>query len=308
MSLKNNLRGKSLLSLSSLTNEDILKIFEVAKVIRQKKQNHQLKLQNLDKSMALVFFEPSTRTRASFQFAGFNLGMPVHSQFYGNETSATKGEGEVDTILNILAMRPDILVVRYGDLPEVDEFLSNLATPVINGGSGRRGHPTQALGDLFTIWSERQNWQKEKLLLIGDINHSRVAASLMEICDKFQIEYGLCGPDGWLPNKGKHFNLVDGLKWCSVCVPLRIQWERHSDRDTSPWRDKEKYHRSFGISESSLKSFADGLILSPGPINFGVEMSREVMNDRRCRVLQQVDNGVFVRTALISEVLGIEIK
>lgn len=304
-----SLNKGSLLSLTKIKPQQVIRLFELAKKIKTLRAKNALKLNNLDKSMAMVFFEPSTRTRASFQFAAFNLGMRVLSQFYGESTSVAKGETEIDTVLNILALRPDILVVRYGDIDELDLLLGKIDTPVINAGSGRRGHPTQALGDLFTIWQASKDIKKEKVLLIGDINHSRVAASTSELLNIMGVEYAYCGPIEWLPlkSKVKKFELKEGLKWATVCMPLRIQWERHEDKDTSPWRDKKKYHETYGINELSAKHFGKGLIMSPGPINFSVEMSREVLNDKRCKVLEQVENGMLVRSSIMSEILGIKV-
>ncbi len=304
-----SLYKRSLLSLSNLDTKDVLKLFEAANKIRSLKEQSRLRLNYFDKSMAMVFFEPSTRTRASFQFAAFNLGMRVLSQYYGESTSVAKGETEIDTVLNILALKPDVLVVRYGDIDELDSILAQENTPVINAGSGRRGHPTQALGDLFTLWSESRDINKERVLIIGDIGHSRVAASAQEIYGKFGIEYAFSGPQDWLPKESKiqHFSLKEGLKWATVCMPLRIQWERHADRDTSPWRDAKKYHNEFGINPDSLKHFGGGIIMSPGPINFGVEFARESLNDPRCRVLQQVTNGMLIRSAILNEILGMSI-
>jgi aspartate carbamoyltransferase catalytic subunit len=298
---------RSLLSLSNLDQKDVIKLFETADKIRTLKERNQLRLNHFDKSIAMVFFEPSTRTRASFQFAAFNLGMRVHSQFYGEATSVAKGETEIDTVLNILALKPDVMVVRYGDVDELDILLANEKTPIINAGSGRRGHPTQALGDLFTLWSENRDLKKERVLIIGDVNHSRVAASTQEVLKKFGTEYAFCGPEDWMPKNSdiKLFGLKEGLEWATVAMPLRIQWERHSDRDTSPWRDTRKYHKEFGINPDSLKNFGDGIIMSPGPINFSVEFARESLADPRCRVFQQVTNGMLVRSAVLSEILGL---
>lgn len=307
---------RSLLSLSNLETTDVLKLFESANKIRSLKESSQLRLNNFDKSLAMVFFEPSTRTRASFQFAAFNLGMRVLSQFYGESTSVAKGETEIDTVLNILALKPDVMVVRYGDIDELDTLLAKEKTPIINAGSGRRGHPTQALGDLFTLWSEHRDLKKERILIIGDIGHSRVAASAQELLQKFDIQYAFCGPEAWMPKnsdsnsnpKVQHFKLKEGLEWATVCMPLRIQWERHADRDTSPWRDAKKYHKEFGINSEALKNFGDGIIMSPGPINFGVEFARESLDDPRCRVLQQVTNGMLIRSAILNEILGMTIS
>lgn len=297
----------SLLSLSNLDQKDVSKLFEVANKIRTLKERGQLRLNHFEKSMAMVFFEPSTRTRASFQFAAFNLGMRVLSQFYGESTSVAKGETEIDTVLNILALKPDVMVVRYGDIDELDNLLASEKTPIINAGSGRRGHPTQALGDLFTLWSENRDLKSEKILIIGDVGHSRVASSTQELLKNFGIEYAFCGPSDWMPKNTTVpvYDLKKGLEWATVCMPLRIQWERHADKETSPWRDAKKYHQEFGINSDSLKSFGDGIIMSPGPINFSVEFAREVLEDKRCRVFEQVTNGMLMRSAILTEILGL---
>ncbi|MDZ4662510.1 MAG: aspartate carbamoyltransferase catalytic subunit [Pseudomonadota bacterium] len=312
--MPSGLKDQSLLSLATPSKSQILKLFECAKEFKTQKKAGNLKLDNSHKTVALVFFEPSTRTRGSFQFASFNLGLNVYSQFFDASTSLVKGESEEDTIQNVVAMGPDILVVRYNESTTLDKALEKISeklkVPVISGGGGSKGHPTQALGDLFTLWLEEKNLEKQKVLLVGDVGHSRVAASHIELLSKFGIELGFSGPEEWmtpeLKKKGRVFSLEEGLKWCSLCMPLRIQWERHADRATTRWRSQEVYHSHFGINGKNI-GLLNGLLMSPGPINFGWELTYEIRDDKRCRVLEQVENGVFMRTAILAEILGIKI-
>lgn len=308
--MPSGLKDQSLLSLATLNKSQILNLFERASEIKNKKKSGQLNPNNSHKTVAIVFFEPSTRTRGSFQFAGFNLGLNVYSQYFDASTSLIKGESEEDTIQNVIALGPDVLVVRYNESHTLDKSLDKFKIPVVSGGGGSKGHPTQALGDLFTLWLEEKNIEKQKFLLVGDVGHSRVAASHIELLTKFGIELGFCGPDEWmtpeLKKKGRLFSLEEGLKWCTLCMPLRIQWERHEDRDTSRWNNQDLYFEHFGVNAQNIK-LLKGPLMSPGPINFGWEMSYEIRDHEKCRVLEQVENGVFMRTAILAEILGLKL-
>lgn len=296
--------GRSVLATQDLTTEQVLSLFNLAKTIQPGS-----KIPQANRSMICAFFEPSTRTKMSFQMAGLQVGVQSVN-FDASHSSLSKGETLTDTILNLVAMKPDLLVVRYGDSEELDQLLPTLKTPVISGGSGKSAHPTQALLDAYTIWSERKNLQGERVFIVGDIEHSRVAKSNYDLLIRLGCEVGFGGPLAFLPRKehfpkAKYFSSIsEGISWATVLMGLRIQLERHASGVRVSERE---YHSEFGITSERLKAFAnDGIIMHPGPINQGVEFAPEVLSDQRCRVLQQVTNGVAVRAALIKKVLGVE--
>jgi len=257
--------------------------------------------------VALLFFEPSTRTRLSFQAAAHRLGAQVLTM-ESSSSSVVKGETLEDTVLNVVAMGPNALVLRYGQSPELDRLLPALEVPVINAGSGALAHPTQALLDAYTIEKELGSVSGQRVLIVGDVLHSRVARSNFDVLHKLGAEVAVCGPGEWIPDplpqaEIKVFrNLNDGLAWATVCMGLRIQFERHSNA-----KQVSDYTDHYGISSSRLQSFSSkGILMHPGPINQGVEFSPEVLQDHRSRVLQQVTNGVLIRAALLSLMLGME--
>lgn len=300
---------RSVLSTQNLTTDQAHSIFILADEILKQGS----KIPSLSKSMICAFFEPSTRTRMSFQMAGLQAGVQSIN-FDAAHSSLSKGETLADTVLNLIAMKPDLFVIRYGDSTELDRLLPTLKIPVISGGSGKSAHPTQALLDAFTILKERGGVQGEKVFIVGDIQHSRVARSNYDLLTRLGCEIGICGPKTMLPPKDQfpkaiYFSSVkEGIAWATVCMGLRIQLERHSHGLVTGEKISESdYHAEFGITSSLLKSFAnDGIIMHPGPINQGLEFAPEILEDRRCRVLQQVTYGVAVRAALIKKVLGVE--
>ena len=248
----------------------------------------------------------------SFQTAAYRLGHQVLTMELSTGSSLSKGETAVDTVLNVVAMKPDVLVVRYGLSRELDETLPKLDMPVINAGSGTLAHPTQALLDAFTIERELGTVEGKRVLIVGDIRHSRVARSNFDVLAKLGAKIGVCGPerllpdaDGDLPPGTRVFtNLDEAVGWCDVYMGLRIQLERHSASDLQ-LDSIEDYHRHFGLNRDRLKKLGAGaLIMHPGPINHGVEFSNEVVDDTRSRILAQVTNGVLIRAALLSRALG----
>jgi aspartate carbamoyltransferase catalytic subunit len=259
------------------------------------------------KVVGCLFFEPSTRTRMSFQMAAYRLGFEVLTMELAVGSSLSKGESYLDTVLNIAAMGPDILVVRYGDSPELDKALPGLKTPVISAGTGSTAHPTQALLDAFTIQQNIGALRGKKILIVGDILHSRVARSNFDVLSKLGAEIGIAGPDSLMPDQSsltelklKHFKKIeDGIEWADVYMGLRIQFERHSAAESQSAANG--YHEQFGLNQARLKILRqNAIILHPGPIHHGVEFAPAVVDDPRCKVLEQVSNGVLIRAALLS--------
>lgn len=254
------------------------------------------------KTAALLFFEPSTRTRFSFEAACARAGYHPMVLDGGIGTSLEKGETVSDTILNIEAMRPLFFVIRCNNDLNLQEIADSLSAPVINAGWGLQGHPTQALLDTLSLFEKWQTLANKKILFIGDVKHSRVVASHFELAEILNYKIGICAPAEFLPvtSKQKNFQhfekLEDGLQWADAVMALRVQKERH---DGSLF-DVENYRKKFGINLDRLKHVSEKtFIMHPGPINYGIELEKEVLSDSRSLILQQVENGVFLREALI---------
>lgn len=289
----------SLLDLRNFQKSSIDQLFSLADEIAQDRKQA---VPFTGKTVALLFFEASTRTRMSFETACARLGhYPL--RFDGkNGTSLEKGESLIDTVLNVDAMGPSALVIRCGDNLDLQELTNKVKCPIINAGWGKRGHPTQALLDAYTIRQSLGTCERQKVLIVGDVVHSRVAASHLELAQSLNYEVAFCGPDSFIPTQfqGRVFGtLSEGLKWCTVAMALRVQTERHQAESALG-----NYSEQFGFTSKSLSDLSrKALILHPGPINHGTEMDEEVLSDERCRVLQQVSNGVFIRQALIRKAL-----
>ncbi len=236
----------------------------------------------------------------------------------GKGTSLEKGETVEDTVRNIAAMGHELLVIRGQDDIDLAHLARITGKPVVNAGWGKRGHPTQALLDLFTV-SEFCDLQKCRILFLGDILHSRVAQSNFELMDLFGIEWGICGPQELLPaalphSKSLRFdNLEAGLKWANMVMALRYQAERHEPAEgaepslLSP--RFQVYRDRYGLNAERIAALpADFLIMHPGPVNKGVEMTQEVYDDPRSIILQQVSHGVWLRQAVMTMILSGEFE
>lgn len=242
--------------------------------------------------------------------AAYRLGHQVLTmELVAGGSSLSKGETLVDTVLNVAAMNPDVMVVRYGRSPELDLILEQLPMPVVNAGSGSIAHPTQGLLDAYTIFRERGGFVGQRVLIVGDIRYSRVARSNFDILQKLGAEVAVCGPEKLLPSapmEGVRFfsDLDEATRWCSVYMGLRIQLERHEAHSLN-LESQDDYHQQFGLTKERLRILAkDAMIMHPGPINHGVEFCTDVMNDPRSAVLKQVANGVLIRGALLKRILN----
>lgn len=291
----------SILDLVSLEIEKINRLFSTAD---QLALNPFLPSKGFGKTGALLFFEASTRTRMSFETACAQLGFHPMLLDGKSGSSLEKGETLEDTVLNVAAMKPAFVVIRAGDELNFADIAAKISMPVINAGWGKKGHPTQALLDAYTIRKNLGSIEGQKVLIVGDARHSRVASSHIELSKKLNYEIAFCGPEGFLPERSdvKVFkNLKDGLVWATVAMALRVQLERHETK--YPLADYRKY---FGFTVENLKDLsAKALIMHPGPINQGTELDTEVLQkDPRCRVLDQVSNGVLIRQAILLEVVG----
>ncbi len=284
----------SFLSVSNFNLEQIETLFRTAVFFKTKEVKPKLD----NKIITLLFFEPSTRTRMSFEMAALRLGAKVHLLNGKQGTSLEKDETQEDTVRNVAAMKPDLLVVRCNDDLNLKQMSSEVRVPILNAGWGTQGHPTQALLDILTIRENGKVISGEKILFVGDVKHSRVVSSHLELAKILGYEMAFCGPKEMMPanSKVKYFEkLSEGLAWATTIYSLRMQLERHAQTFS-----KEDIVKNFQVNKEALSSWrAEGLILHPGPVNYGIELSTEIMKDSRNVILNQVEHGVLIRMALM---------
>ena len=286
-----------------LTRQDIELILETAARFKEVINRPIKKVPSLrDITIANVFFENSTRTRLSFELAQKRLSADVVN-FSAASSSVKKGETLVDTVNNILAMKVDMVVMRH-PTPGAAKFLSQkIKARVVNAGDGTHEHPTQALLDAFSIQEKLGTVEGKKVVIVGDILHSRVALSNIYCLQKLGAEVMVCGPSTLIPKyigelgvKVSH-NLREALEWCDVANMLRIQLER---QDIKYFPSLREYAQLFGLDKTLLDSLSKEIvIMHPGPINRGVEISSDVADSSQSIILDQVENGVAVRMAVI---------
>lgn len=287
----------SFLDIASVEKNKIDLLFSFADRIYAK-EKMALQFEGFRETGALLFFEPSTRTRMSFETACARWGIYPLLLDGKSGTSLEKGETLEDTVLNVDAMKPAFLVIRCGDELNLKDLAQKVQSPILNAGWGKRGHPTQALLDAYTVQKKLGTCKGQRILIVGDVRHSRVAASHLELATKLEYEVAFCGPQEFLPSSSVvrvYENLKEGLEWATVAMALRVQFERHEEH-----HNLANYREKFGFTCENLKSLSpDSLILHPGPINQGVELDAEVLRDSRCQILEQVSNGVLIRQSLI---------
>jgi aspartate carbamoyltransferase catalytic subunit len=286
-----------------LTRQDIELILETAARFKEVINRPIKKVPSLrDITVANVFFENSTRTRLSFELAQKRLSADVVN-FSAASSSVKKGETLVDTVNNILAMKVDMVVMRHPN-PGAAKFLSQkIKAKVVNAGDGTHEHPTQALLDAFSIQEKLGTVEGKKVVIVGDILHSRVALSNIYCLQKLGAEVMVCGPSTLIPKyidqlgvRVSH-NLREALEWCDVANMLRIQLER---QDIAYFPSLREYSLLFGLDLNLLDSLSKEIIvMHPGPINRGVEISSDVADSKQSIILDQVENGVAVRMAVI---------
>lgn len=222
----------------------------------------------------------------------------------GINTSLEKGETVEDSLANMSAMGPRLLIIRCGSSLDLGSLVSRLSTPILNAGWGVYSHPSQALLDFYTLRKYWGDFNGKKILIVGDVKHSRVAASHRQLGRILGVEVAQCGPPGFLSEEPMRtfVDLNEGLRWADAVMTLRFQFERHTTQSSL---DIETYREQFGISLSRWELAQEHCqLLHPGPINHGIEIESEMLSHPRCRVLEQVHNGVFVREALIRQSLG----
>lgn len=292
-----------LLGIKYITEKDIQLIFETADHFKEVINRPIKKVPSLrDITIANLFFENSTRTRLSFELAEKRLSADVIN-FSASQSSVTKGETLVDTVNNILSMKVDMIVMRHPN-PGAGVFLSqHVKAAIVNAGDGAHEHPTQALLDSYSIRERLGEVAGKKVVIVGDILHSRVALSNIFALHKQGAEVMVCGPKTLIPKYIHELgvkvetNLRKALNWCDVANMLRIQNER---LDISYFPSTREYVQQYGLTKELLASLdKEIVIMHPGPINRGVEITSEVADSPQSIILQQVENGVAIRMAVI---------
>lgn len=302
------LSTQHLLGIKDLTTEDIHLILDTASTFKDVINRPIKKVPSLrDITIANVFFENSTRTRLSFELAEKRLSADVIN-FAASSSSVSKGETLIDTVNNILAMKVDMIVMRH-PYPGAGVFLSkHVNAQIINAGDGAHEHPTQALLDAFSISEQYGDVAGKKVAIIGDILHSRVALSNILCLQKLGAEVLVCGPTTLIPKyiaslgvKIEH-DLLKALRWCDVANMLRIQLER---QDINYFPSLREYSMLYGLNKTILESLDKKItIMHPGPINRGVEITSDVADSKHSIILDQVQNGVAVRMAVLYLLAG----
>ncbi|RKD18010.1 aspartate carbamoyltransferase [Pelobium manganitolerans] len=297
------LSSKHLLGIKDLNAQDIQLILETADTFKDVINRPIKKVPSLrDITIANIFFENSTRTKLSFELAQKRLSADVVN-FAASSSSVSKGETLIDTVNNILAMKVDMVVMRH-PYPGAGVFLSkHIDAQIVNAGDGAHEHPTQALLDAFSIREKLGAIEGKKIVIVGDILHSRVALSNILCLQKLGAEVMVCGPTTLIPKyihtlgvKVEH-DLRKALNWCDVANMLRIQLER---QDIKYFPSLREYAMMYGLDKKLLDSLdKEIVVMHPGPINRGVEISSDVADSKQSIILNQVENGVAVRMAVL---------
>ena len=292
-----------LLGIKYITKEDIDLIFETADHFKEVINRPIKKVPSLrDITIANIFFENSTRTKLSFELAQKRLSADVIS-FSAAQSSVKKGETLIDTVNNILSMKVDMVVMRHSN-PGAAYFLSkNVKASIVNAGDGAHEHPTQALLDSYSIREKLGEVAGKKVVIVGDILHSRVALSNIYALQMQGAEVKVCGPKTLIPRHIESLgvtvepNLRKALEWCDVANMLRVQNER---MDVNFFPSTREYAQQYGVDLPLLESLnKEIVIMHPGPINRGVEITSEVADSGQSVILNQVENGVAIRMAVI---------
>jgi len=298
------LSTKHLLGIKDISKEDISLILSTAKEFKGVLQRPVKKVPSLrEVTIVNLFYENSTRTRISFELAEKRLSADIIN-FTTSASSVSKGETLLDTVNNILSMKVDMVVMRHSASGAPHFLAKHIPAAIINAGDGINEHPTQALLDAFSIQEKLGSLEGKKVALIGDIMHSRVALSNIHLLKKMGAEVMVAGPPTLIPKYinealGVHveYKLENALQWCDVANVLRIQLERQNQVLFSSLRE---YNLAYGVSKKLLDGLKKEIvIMHPGPINRGVEIDSDVADSKQSIILQQVENGVAVRMAVL---------
>jgi aspartate carbamoyltransferase catalytic subunit len=304
-----SLSTRHLLGIKDLAPSDISTILDTAREFKEVLQRPIKKVPSLrDVTIVNLFYENSTRTRISFELAEKRLSADTVN-FSASGSSVSKGETLLDTVNNILSMKVDMVVMRHSASGAPHFLARHIPAVIINAGDGVNEHPTQALLDAFSITEKFSTLKGIKVAIIGDIMHSRVAQSNIYLLTKMGAEVTVCGPPTLIPkfidqafNVRVEYNLRKVLEWCDVANVLRIQLERQNQVLFSSLRE---YNLAYGINKRLLESLDKRItIMHPGPINRGVELDSDVADSDQSIILQQVENGVAIRMAVLYLLAG----
>ena len=285
---------KGLLTLKELSTEKIYELIDFAIELKRGAT-----ISYPGKKFATLFFENSTRTHYSFISAMINLGIKV-VDFNASFSSINKGESLYDTIKTFEAIGMDGVVIRHSE-DEYFKHLSNINIPIFNGGDGKSNHPTQSLLDLMTIYEEFGHFEGLKCCIVGDIAHSRVAHTNIEVMQRLGMDVYVSGPEEFYDGTATYLPLEDAIKTCDVIMLLRVQFERHEEKMKI---SKEDYHLQYGLTMDRVNKMKENaIIMHPAPFNREVEIASDVVECEKSRIYKQMTNGVYIRMAAISFVL-----
>lgn len=284
----------NIFKLDDLTIAEINEILESATAFKSglKKINY-----NNQKIIANLFFEPSTRTHYSFEVAEMKLGCKTIN-FTAETSSVKKGETLYDTVKTFESIGVDAVVIRHQE-DEYYKELENINIPILNGGDGTKDHPSQSLLDLMTIKEEFGDFKNLKVLIVGDIKHSRVAHSNIKVMERLGMKVYTAGPEKFKDSNLEFVELDKMIEEADVIMLLRIQFERHQDEMKI---SKKEYNQKYGMTIERMKKMkANAIIMHPAPFNRNLEISNEVVECKKSRIFKQMENGVFVRMAMIEK-------
>ncbi|HBC4773472.1 TPA: aspartate carbamoyltransferase catalytic subunit [Enterococcus faecalis] len=294
---------KHLLTAEALTDREVMGLIRRAGEFKQGAKWHPEERQYFATNL---FFENSTRTHKSFEVAEKKLGLEV-IEFEASRSSVQKGETLYDTVLTMSAIGVDVAVIRHGKENYYDELIQSktIQCSIINGGDGSGQHPTQCLLDLMTIYEEFGGFEGLKVAIVGDITHSRVAKSNMQLLNRLGAEIYFSGPEEWYDHQfdvyGQYVPLDEIVEKVDVMMLLRVQHERHDGKESF---SKEGYHLEYGLTNeraTRLQKYA--IIMHPAPVNRDVELADELVESLQSRIVAQMSNGVFMRMAILEAIL-----
>lgn len=294
---------KHILTAEALTDREVMGLIRRAGEFKQGAKWHPEERQYFATNL---FFENSTRTHKSFEVAEKKLGLEV-IEFEASRSSVQKGETLYDTVLTMSAIGVDVAVIRHGKENYYDELIQSktIQCSIINGGDGSGQHPTQCLLDLMTIYEEFGGFEGLKVAIVGDITHSRVAKSNMQLLNRLGAEIYFSGPEEWYDHQfdvyGQYVPLDEIVEKVDVMMLLRVQHERHDGKESF---SKEGYHLEYGLTnERATRLQKHAIIMHPAPVNRDVELADELVESLQSRIVAQMSNGVFMRMAILEAIL-----
>ncbi|WP_417632279.1 aspartate carbamoyltransferase catalytic subunit [Enterococcus faecalis] len=294
---------KHLLTAEALTDREVMGLIRRAGEFKQGAKWHPEERQYFATNL---FFENSTRTHKSFEVAEKKLGLEV-IEFEASRSSVQKGETLYDTVLTMSAIGVDVAVIRHGKENYYDELIQSktIQCSIINGGDGSGQHPTQCLLDLMTIYEEFGGFEGLKVAIVGDITHSRVAKSNMQLLNRLGAEIYFSGPEEWYDHQfdvyGQYVPLDEIVEKVDVMMLLRVRHERHDGKESF---SKEGYHLEYGLTnERATRLQKHAIIMHPAPVNRDVELADELVESLQSRIVAQMSNGVFMRMAILEAIL-----